>query len=260
MFTNTKRGVLEIEKQTTPADPKPEADQDKFGFAAELPGADDDAFELDDDDVKTVTNIVPGSYSVAENDPTPGYDLTALSCNDGQSTTPSTTNLGTRTATIKVDPGETVRCVFTNTKRGKLEIEKQTSPDDPEAEADQDKFAFTAELPGADDDAFELDDDDVRTVSNIVPGSYSVSENDPTPGYDLTDLTCDDGQSTTPSTPTSVPVRRRSRSIRARRSVVSSRTQARRPRDREADDAGRSQAGGRSGQVRLHGRPPGRRR
>ena len=79
MFTNTKRGKLEIEKQTTPADPKPEADQDKFGFAAALPGAgDDDAFQLDDDDVNTVTNIVPGSYSVAENDPTPGYDLTAL--------------------------------------------------------------------------------------------------------------------------------------------------------------------------------------
>ena len=199
VFTNTKRGKLEIEKQTTPADPKAEADQDKFGFAAELPGDGDDAFELDDDDVRTVSNIVPGSYSVSEDDPTPGYDLTDLTCDDGQSTTPSTTNLGTRTATIKVDPGETVRCVFTNTKRGVLEIEKQTTPADPKPEADQDKFGFAADLPGAGDDAFELDDDDVRTVSNIVPGSYTVSEDDPTPGYDLTDLTCDDGQSATPS-------------------------------------------------------------
>ena len=61
---------------------------------------------------------------MSENDPTPGYDLTDLSCNDGQSATPSETSLGSRTATIKVDPGETVRCVFTNTKRGVLEVEK----------------------------------------------------------------------------------------------------------------------------------------
>ena len=200
VFTNTKRGVLEVEKQTTPADPKPEADQDKFGFAADLPGDGDDAFELDDDDVKSVANVAPGSYSVSEDDPTPGYDLTGLSCNDGQSATPSTTSLGSRTATIEIDPGESVRCVFTNTKRGQLEVEKQTSPADPKDEADQDKFGFAAELPGDGDDAFELDDDDVRTVSNIVPGSYSVSEDDPTPGYDLTGLSCNDGQSATPST------------------------------------------------------------
>ena len=148
VFTNTKRGVLEIEKQTTPADPKPEADQDKFGFAAELPGDGDDAFALDDDDVKTVTDVAPGSDSISEDDPTPGYDLTDLTCTDGQSATPSTTNVDTRTAVVNLDPGESVRCVFTNTKRGVLEIEKQTTPADPKAEADQDKFGFAAELPG----------------------------------------------------------------------------------------------------------------
>ena len=84
---------------------------------------------------------------MSEDDPTPGYDLTDLTCDDGQSTTPSTTNLGTRTATIKVDPGETVRRVVTNTKRGVLEIEKQTTPADPKPEADQDKFGFAADFP-----------------------------------------------------------------------------------------------------------------
>ena len=200
-FTNRKRGSVEIEKQTAPPDPKAEASQDQFGFSAtSFPGTADDAFQLDDDDVKTVS-VAPGAYGVSENDPTPGYDLTGLSCNDGASTTPSTTNLGSRSATVNVEAGETVRCVFINTKRGTIEIEKQTVPADPQAEADQDKFGFAAaSLPGTADDAFQLDDDDVKTVVNVVPGAYGVSENDPTPGYSLTGLACNDGSSTTPST------------------------------------------------------------
>ena len=65
-------------------------------------------------------NIVPtGSYIVTETDPTAaGFSLTTLSCDDGGSTTPSGTNLGTRTATIELDPGETVTCTFTNEPLG----------------------------------------------------------------------------------------------------------------------------------------------
>jgi hypothetical protein len=47
-------------------------------------------------------------------DPTPAFDLTGL-VSDGAN---STENLGTRTATINLEPGETVTCTFTNTQRG----------------------------------------------------------------------------------------------------------------------------------------------
>ncbi len=60
---------------------------------------------------------MPGTYTSTEADPSPIlFALTSIICNDGSSANPSTGNLATRTATFKLDPGETVRCVFTNTK------------------------------------------------------------------------------------------------------------------------------------------------
>ena len=64
-----------------------------------------------------VTNLPPGTYTSTEADPTPAFDLTDISCSDGGSATPSTGNPATRTATFRLDPGETVTCTFTNTER-----------------------------------------------------------------------------------------------------------------------------------------------
>jgi len=41
-----------------------------------------------------------------------GYDLTAIVCSDPNSATPSSGNLDNRTATFRIDDGETVTCVF----------------------------------------------------------------------------------------------------------------------------------------------------
>ena len=60
--------------------------------------------------------IDAGAKTVTEDDPTPAFDLTALDCVDPDNG--STTNLVTRTATIDLDPGETVTCTFTNTEAG----------------------------------------------------------------------------------------------------------------------------------------------
>jgi hypothetical protein len=54
----------------------------------------------------------------------PAFDLTGLSCDDGGSATPSTVSLATRTATFKLDPGETVTCTFTNRQRGRATVVK----------------------------------------------------------------------------------------------------------------------------------------
>ena len=88
-----------------------------------MPGTADDTFTLNDGGVKTINNVPAGTYHVSENDPTPGYDLTNLTCTDPDNG--SSVSLNSRQATIDVDPNETVHCTFTNRKRGKIEIEKQ---------------------------------------------------------------------------------------------------------------------------------------
>ena len=194
-FGNTLPGTIQVEKQTDPADPAAEAAQTQFGFTADLPGAANDTFALDDDDVKSVGGIAPGPYVVTETDPTADYDLTGLTCNDGQSTTPSTVDVGTRSATIKVDPGETVRCVFTNTRKtGKLTVEKQLVPD-----TDPGLFDLKIGTEVVVADASDGDSD-----SRVLPtGDYDVSELAGT-GTSLTKydskVECDNGQSNDPGT------------------------------------------------------------
>ncbi len=59
----------------------------------------------------------PGTYTVTEGE----FAETVLStivCDDTNSSTPSSGDTGTRTATYNVEPGETVKCTFTNTRNG----------------------------------------------------------------------------------------------------------------------------------------------
>lgn len=92
-----------------------------FGFAS--PGLSPTSFTLDDNgnngdtysNTKTFT-AAPGQYAVSENDPSAtGYNLTDLACNDDASNVASGENTGSRTATINLEPNETVTCTFTNT-------------------------------------------------------------------------------------------------------------------------------------------------
>ena len=85
---------------------------------------------------QSYANIAPGSYTVTESAPPAGWDFTNLVCVDED--TGSTVDLATRTANIDLDPGETVTCTYTNSKRGKIIIEKQTLPD-----ASPQLFTFT---------------------------------------------------------------------------------------------------------------------
>ena len=204
-YTNTKRGTIVIVEDTTPEDL---AD---FGFTENITPITGGTFTLDDDgstagggdDValttKTFSNVVPGTYTVTENDPTPAFDLTGLTCVDSDTGgTDSVIDLGDRESTINLDPGETVTCTYTNTKRGTIVIVEDTTPEDL---AD---FGFTENITPITGGTFTLDDDgstagggdDValttKTFSNVVPGTYTVTENDPTPAFDLTGLTCVD--------------------------------------------------------------------
>jgi hypothetical protein len=92
-----EKGRIEIEKQTVP-----NGDPATFGFTGEIIATLGDG-QSDGKDVEA------GTYTVSET-ALAGWTLTSIVCNDNDSS-------GTgNTATFKVEAGETVRCVFTNTK------------------------------------------------------------------------------------------------------------------------------------------------
>jgi len=80
-------------------------------------------FSLDDDsdgalpNTRTFSSLVPGSYSLTQGAVT-GWSLTNLVCSDPDSG--SAVDLGTRTSTIDLDPGETVTCTYTNSKNANI--------------------------------------------------------------------------------------------------------------------------------------------
>jgi hypothetical protein len=88
-FTNTRLATLVIEKDAR-------VGRGSSVLAFEVPG------------------LVPGAYPVIEILSTPGVSLTAITCDDGDSATPSTWDLVAGSATFALDPGETVACAFTN--------------------------------------------------------------------------------------------------------------------------------------------------
>ena len=116
-ITNTRLGKIEIEKQTVPG-----GDATAFGFTS---GLSPQTFQLSDDGVRTFTRVQPNAggaaYEVSE-DAAPGYRLESIDCGqDGD----SAGSVQTRTASIHVSPGETVRCKFTNAKLdGKIVVVK----------------------------------------------------------------------------------------------------------------------------------------
>jgi hypothetical protein len=100
--TNTQNGTLVAEKQTDPD----ETGGTAFAFSTTAPGG---AFSLADDGVES-RSVAPGTYTVTE-DAASGYALSGIACEPGGSG-----DTATRTATYVIEPGETVRCTFTNTK------------------------------------------------------------------------------------------------------------------------------------------------
>src|SRR4051795_7968862 len=103
---NVRKAQVVVEKKTAPADTA--ATKTAFDFSV-TPGA--VAYSLTDGQTDT-RSVEPGkAYTVAEADSrAKGYRLTAIDCTSG------TTNVDTRTATFTPAAGETVKCVFTNTK------------------------------------------------------------------------------------------------------------------------------------------------
>lgn len=197
-FTNVKRGTLIIEKQTDP-DGASGAFRFKGSVVDQTIG---DGEQIVVEQLRAIPPGIPGrgTYAVTEADPTPEFDLTDITCDDESSATPTVTDVSSRTARFKIDPGETVKCVFTNTQRGDIVIVKELV-----AGSADGTFSFTGDVGPFDLTTVSGTASTTTQFENTVPGTYSVTETDPTPDYDLVDLQCVDpsgGTSTLDATAT----------------------------------------------------------
>jgi len=107
-------GTIIVEKQTVP-----NGAAGSFGFSGDAAGT------IGDNGQIVVNGLAPGTYTSTEA-PTAGFSLTAISCDDAN----SSGDLGARTATFRVEAGEIVRCILTNAKPGigSITVSKSASP------------------------------------------------------------------------------------------------------------------------------------
>ena len=174
-FTNVQRGRIIIKKETLP-------DGSTQSFAFDVSWSATDA-SLQDGGSHDSGLLVPGLYSVTET-PIAEWSITSATCDDES-----------EPDAIGLSSGETVTCTFINQQAGRITIVKDAQPDGPT------DFTFTDDIPGC--DIGTLDDDIDGTLPRqktcVVPepGTFTVSEIDPGPGYSLGSLTCDDSDSTT---------------------------------------------------------------
>lgn len=113
-FTLQNCGTVIIRKETVPAGGT------GFPFTSNVASNPADAtaasFSLDDDGVKTINNVLQGSYNVTETVGSIGnYTLTSIDCTAGD-IAPTAKNLATGATTFTMVAGGTLDCTYTNTK------------------------------------------------------------------------------------------------------------------------------------------------
>ncbi|PIP17182.1 MAG: hypothetical protein COX44_01285, partial [Candidatus Portnoybacteria bacterium CG23_combo_of_CG06-09_8_20_14_all_37_13] len=158
-ITNTRinNGSITIVKDANPNDAQ------DFSFTT-TGGLSPSSFNLDDDSDPTLSNtqvfsnLTAGTYSVSETAIT-GWDQTSAVCDDGS-----------LVSAINLTAGGHITCIFTNTKFGKIIVEKQTNPDgSPQA------FTFNPSWGSS----FQLTDGQTYDSGFLMPGSYSMTETVP---------------------------------------------------------------------------------
>jgi plastocyanin len=167
-------GKLIVEKQTIP-------DGDPGSFFFDTPCG----VPALTDGRSSECTVTPGTYTATETVPA-GWDLAAIDCDDGQTGTPSSGDVAARTATFRVDPGETVTCTFTDSKRGAIVVKKQTQPAGAAG-----SFAFSGDAAGT------IGGGGTITVANLptIGSATYTSTEAASSGFDLTGIACDDGSS-----------------------------------------------------------------
>ena len=108
MVIDCPAATLVVEKQTLP-----DGDPTEFAFTGDATGT------IGDGETITVADLEPGRYTVFETVPA-GWDLSDITCSD----TDSTGNTDASSATFQLSAGETVRCIFTDARRGTVDVLK----------------------------------------------------------------------------------------------------------------------------------------
>jgi len=193
-FVNVKLGTIEINKVTDPGGNV----TDSFGFDNDA-GLSPATFDLMDGEAEIITNVpvssdpvLATSYAILEQDPTPGFDLTDVTCTSslGVQDNLSSGSFPDLAALIEIRAGETVSCTFTNTERASITVEKQISANPNGLSA---AFTFSQDFDGSGD--FILDPVNTpasKLFGTVLPGqSYTVSEANPNAaGWALISATC----------------------------------------------------------------------
>jgi hypothetical protein len=191
-INNVPLSKILVNKNTLPA-----GSAALFEFNPSYPGAN---FFLDDDDPSNDSGFIAGgTYDVVELAKT-NWDLTNIVCSatipaGGAGTSsftytpgPNGTGFGDldTTANITLQNGATATCVFTNTQRGHIIVDKVTSPS-----GDSQSFTFTTT--GTNYSGFSLTDAAAPNDQIVRPGKYSVAETVPA-NWDQTSATCNQGE------------------------------------------------------------------
>jgi uncharacterized repeat protein (TIGR01451 family) len=174
-ITNTATATIIVVKNVVGAD-------STFSFTGDWLTPDD--FDIETDagtGSQTFDDVIPGSYTLTEV-PGEGYDGTNLICVDANGSTDGLT------ATLALDPGETITCTYTNSEWGVLVVDKVTLP---EGSGQEFEFEWAPEGETATD--FTLADETAAySTGAIAPGEYVVSETSTLGGWALVDLVCTD--------------------------------------------------------------------
>ncbi len=175
-------GSVIIRKVT---DPSPDPTDTSFGYTT-TGGLDPATFSLKDGENQDYGDeVLAGSYSVTEDDPSPDFALTDIDCSASSTTNGSdvTTDLATRTVSFDLAGEDAIDCTFTNTlQQGALKILKNSTKG---GAVENPGAVFSYDGSSVTDNGTGDEDSDVGEVcvSGLTPGSYTVNETSPPSGY-----------------------------------------------------------------------------
>jgi hypothetical protein len=191
-YTNTKGASLTVVKVTDPASDPQDFDFDLtgLGVSADLDlDTDGGDATLPSQQIFNLNASQLGAHTVVES-AVAGWSLTALSCTGAGAD--SSTDLGTRTATLDIDAGETVVCTYTNTKGASLTVVKVTDPasDPQDFDFDLTGLGVSADLDlDTDGGDATLPSQQIFTLNASQLGAHTVVES-AVAGWSLTALSC----------------------------------------------------------------------
>lgn len=179
-ITNTRKGHIIVDKVTLPS-----GEAQSFFF--DVSGSNYTDFSIKDEDAPNDQEVPAGMYSIVET-AVQGWDSDGGVCDNGESPD-----------SLEVEPGETVTCTFTNSRRGSITIIKDA------IENDAQDFNFTG---NGGIGSFSLDDDegvqgivDAGVLSNSASftnlqanEAYTILETQANAFWQLQGVSCIDGE------------------------------------------------------------------